>query len=432
VNKKSKKSKNNNNNNKMNAISQNTKAGARKPQTKTSGDGTILTHTETYGVNITGSADYENFATFAVQPGISQASRGLPLGQWLPQIAQNFDNYEILSLKFNFRSACSTLEPGLIVMGFEPNPEGNVPISYQEIRNMYSVDGSVHANLSFDISKLVKRPLLIRKRSVINLPSYDAGKVYIATIGCTELSKIGFVDVSYSIKLFNPQSSSTSTAIIPVTFAPAAPAQLFRVTGTSATVVNAAAACMDVTSVLFNSSFTSAGISLFTVGPYAAPAINADINGVRFVDSAAGRYQFKCNYSGRYRVQYDYNLEFQDLCLFATAVYCRAPAQSWVIGQTQTVGLIDGTDTGYLDTTPLCFRGFSGVATGDPNPATDIRADGDYEIVISVDSFLTIAIGVQSYNNVSTTTANVKFVAGKGFLASVKFTYLGPLINNDI
>lgn len=89
-----------------NSISINNKTGARRPKTMTSGNSTILTHTETYGVNITGSSDYETFATFAVQPGISTYSRGLPLGQWLPQIAANFDNYEIISLKFTYRRPC--------------------------------------------------------------------------------------------------------------------------------------------------------------------------------------------------------------------------------------------------------------------------------------------------------------------------------------
>ena len=160
------------------AIALVSKSGPRIPKTVSSGNGTIVTHTETYGVNVTGSDPFTVFATWALQPGLKSYSRGSPLGQWLPEIAQNFDNYEIESLRFKFRSACSTLTTGLAVFGFEPNPEGAVPSTYQEMRNMYSVDGSVHANLTFDVSSRVRKKLLIRKGSVVNLPSYDAGKVY--------------------------------------------------------------------------------------------------------------------------------------------------------------------------------------------------------------------------------------------------------------
>lgn len=433
--KKSKKNKNNKKNeNSMdivsvsnNTISQNTKAGARRPQTRSVANGTILTHTETYGINITGSSDFGIFATFAVQPGITSYQRGLPLGSWLPQIAQNFDNYEILSLKFNFRSACSTLEPGLVVMGYEPNPEGSFPTSYQELRNMYSVDGSVHANLSLDVSRLVKRPLLIRKRAVINLPSYDAGKVYISTIGCTDNAKIGFVDVSYSIRLFNPQSSATTTSSIPVVFAPATPRQVWRVTGVPSATINAATACNDVVGALLNGFHLASGSSLFTGGAFSAPAVNFDYNGFKFVDSATTRFHWKCLASGRYRIQYEINADFEDLKLFCSVPLVRLPSQSWILAQTQIVMLTDGTDIGYLDCDPIGHRGFSGTAVSDPNPATDLPLWGDYEIAISAESFLTIAVGVQTYNSVSTTTANVKFASGRGYPGHFSFQYLGPL-----
>ena len=186
------------------------KQGNRTPKTIATAKGTVVSHTETYGVNVTGSDPFQVFATWALNPGLSSFNKGSPLGQWLPQIAQNFDNYEIEMLKFKFRTACSTLTTGLAVFGFEPNPEGSVPTTYQEMRNMYSSDGSVHANLVFDVSSRVRRKLLIRKGSVVNLPSYDAGKVYFSTIGVTGNALIGFVDVEYRIRLTNPQSSVTT------------------------------------------------------------------------------------------------------------------------------------------------------------------------------------------------------------------------------
>lgn len=200
---------------KGNAVSVNNRGAVRVPRTTMTNGGTVVTHTETYGVGVEGAANFELFSTWAVQPGLSSYSSGSPLGSWLPQIAGNFDNYEIHKLKFHFRTACSTLERGLLMFAYEPNPDGSAPASYQEVRNMHSVDGSVHANLSFDVTpKLKGRKLLTRKGAVFALPNYDMGKVYLATIGCVQDTILGFVDVEYVIRLTNPQSSSTTTSYI--------------------------------------------------------------------------------------------------------------------------------------------------------------------------------------------------------------------------
>jgi hypothetical protein len=411
-----------------NSISINNKTGARRPMTKTSRDSTVLTHTETYGVNILGTANFSNFATFALQPGITTYNKGSPLGQWLPQIAGNFDNYEIISLKFTYRSACSTLEPGLVIFGFEPNPEGTLPTSYQELRNMYSVDGSVHANLTFDVSKLVRKSLLIRKRAVINLPSYDAGKVYVATIGCTDAAKLGFVDVSYSIRLFNPQAQNSSTDIVPYTFQSPFPVQRIVVNSVpSSSTINAATDACSTTSLLLSQTLSSSGAPLASIVNVAIPALNLNFGGMKFVDSATNRYHLQCAYTGRYRINYTFNVDFQDLKLFSSAVFTRLPGSAWTIAQEQVVLVTDGSSPTYISTLPIGHRGFTGTAALDPDPATDLPMCGCIEFSMAATSYFTIAVGVQEYNSVSTTTANVKFVSGRGYPLTIDLVYLGPL-----
>jgi len=386
------------------------KSGPRIPKTVSSGNGTVVTHTETYGVNVTGSDPFTVFATWALQPGLKSYSRGSPLGQWLPEIAQNFDNYEIESLRFKFRSACSTLTTGLAVFGFEPNPEGSAPATYQEMRNMYSVDGSVHANLTFDVSSRVRKKLLIRKGSVVNLPSYDAGKVYFSTIGVGGNALIGFVDVEYRIRLMNPQSSVTSTVQPLVNPLLPLPTQRWTQDMSIMTTTNCATDCDGLFSwFLTSTSAVNQGAQLTTFTARNSDALNTTVGSCKYVCPArtvAGTLRFA--FGGRYRVTFTPRVDYEDLKMF-----CFAP----VIGPNtsgarnfptyQVYGDPGGGSVINLPIQHYTHRGFTGTAINDPNPGTDVWPTYTWVINVAPDDDFHIMCGVLTYNSVSTTTANV-------------------------
>nr|WRQ65951.1 structural protein [Tolivirales sp.] len=412
-----------------NIVSTNTYAGKRTPMTTMQGGSTIVSHTETYGINVTGSSEFEVFSNWALQPAISNYSRGSPLGSWLPQIAGNFDNYEIQSLKFSYRAACSTLEPGLIVFGFEPNPEGSVPSTYQELRNMLSIDGSVHANASFDVSSKVRRPLLTRKGGVINLPSYDAGRVFFGTIGCTEGAKLGFIDVHYKIRLFNPQSDK-STTIPSVTYSPLVPTYRLTHLPSSDININVSTSCAQTMAVFTNGGVISGATDMFNISGAAGVFDVTTQAGCRYVNNAVQTSWrgLAAVHSGRYQVRIGIAADFRDLRLFCLVPFTRSLAGSFAVSKFSTLANVAGTGTTQLDCLSAVHRGFTGVVTADPDPGTDMGLYASWLVDLEAGEALYPMVGFRTYNNVSNNDTTVIFRAGLG-PSYIEVDFIGPLNN---
>ncbi len=404
------------------------KSGPRIPRTIQSGNGTVVTHTETYGLNVTGTDPFSIFATWAVQPGLKTYSRGSPLGQWLPEIAQNFDNYEIESLRFKFRTACSTLTTGLAVFGFEPNPEGVAPTTYQELRNMYSADASVHTNLTFDVSSRCRKKLLIRKGGVVNLPSYDAGKVYFATIGVTGNALIGFVDVEYRVRLTNPQASVTSSSLVPVNPLLPLPVQRYAWDASGMPSVDCSANSDEAFSRFLGGATTTGAVSMTQVAPRNYDALNVNLDGgCKFVHGSRTLYnQLVFNYSGRYRIRFNPKWDWKDLNMFAIVPFGSGLGTTMTRRQYQVYNSIDGAGLTDLPCQIYTHRGFTGVATLDPDPGTDVWPSMEWDINVTASDDMTIMVGFLDYNSKST-AATVIGRSGLG-TSELLITYLGPIV----
>jgi len=411
---------------KGNYTSNSMQAGNRVPQTRMDRSGTVVTHSETYGVNVTGTSSFSVFSQWAIQPGISSYSNGSPLGQWLPQIGNNFDNYEIKHLKFVYRASCSTLEPGLVAFGFEPNPVGSTPGSLQELRNMKSVMGTVHNDLSFDVSNFSKGPLLTRKGAVVGYPNYDAGKVFFATNGCTDAAKLGFVEVYYTVRFFNPQSSLSNT-IPNIVYSPVAPTQRWTyIPSAAGTVDNHAVNCFFGFANLLNLAPTDQGAPLFQRVAQSIPNLDNQFFGYNFKQSSLSLTVLKCLVGGRYRLRVQLNGNFQDLKLFACAPYKRTVlGTGYELATTMVSDSVLGSTLTEWQVIPVSHRGFTGTAVADPDPATDLGLNGEWDIVLDTGDFITPALGVRTYNSVSTTTATFQYTVGCG-TSFVEMTYLGP------
>nr|WRQ65087.1 structural protein [Tolivirales sp.] len=409
-----------------NVVSTNTFAGKRTPTTTMLNGSTIVSHSETYGINVTGSSDFEVFSNWALQPGISSYSRGSPLGSWLPQIAGNFDNYEIQSLKFSYRAACSTLEPGLIVFGFEPNPEGSNPTTYQELRNMLSIDGSVHANATFDVSSKVRKALLTRKGGVINLPSYDAGRVFFGTIGCTEGAKLGFIDVHYRVRLFNPQSEK-STTIPNVTYLPMVPTYRVSYTTTSDAVISPHNNCFQFMAQMVSAGTVTGASNMFTSGS-SAPTLDTTIQGgcvYKQTTAQTGWRGLTAAHSGRYRVRAGIAADFKDMKLYCLVPFKRTGGGEVVVASSNVYSSVAGNSFASLDCLSTVHRGFTGPASGDPDPGTDMGLYATWSVDLAAGETLFLLLGIRSYNGVSATSAEVTFRAGLG-PSYIEADFLGP------
>jgi len=415
----------------LEVVSVSNRSAPRQPKTVMRNGGTLIQHTETFGQNIVGTSAFSVANSWALQPGIATYSKGEPLGVWLPQIAGNFDNYEIESLKFKYRTACSTLTPGLAVFAFEPNPEGTVPTTYQEMRNMFSTDASVHTNIVFDVSSKVKGKKLIRKGTVVNLPSYDMGKVYFATIGVTDNALCGFIDVEYAIKLSNPQSSVTSTEVInTVTSLPIAPVQRFECDSGGWGGIDTASNSEQYWNHFLAAARAPTGANLATVATgYTIPVFERTLLTGNYFKGALQNSQrlLRVAKAGRYRMAWQPRLDWEDLKLFSVTLFDYTEGTGASAHTTRRVySFLDGSAITEMPTQILSHRGFAGAAVGDPNPATEMFPTFVFDFDAPRDQYMiTMRIGVLNYNSAST-VANIRGRAGLGD-SVLELTYLGPL-----
>lgn len=406
------------------------RSGPRMPRTTMTNGTTVVTHTETFGTNIVGSSAFSLTDTWAIQPGISTYSKGEPMGVWLPQIAQNFDNYEVESLKFKFRTACSTLTPGLGIFAYEPNPEAFAPTTYQEMRNMYSIDASIHSNFALDVTSRCKGRRLTRRGNVVNLPSYDLGKVYFATIGVTDGALCGFVDVEYKIRLMNPQSANSLVASANIQSVGPVARQRYFFDASTVGAGNAATDCNGYMSTILALS-TSVGAALTTTPARSIVAGSHTVEGANvFVNPAVATCRvLQFARAGRYRISFQPRLDWEDLKLFSFGVFRVLADGTASTGAVQTVyGDLNGATTLTLTAPIYAHRGFTGTAVGDPNPGTDLFPVFVWDVDALTDNYqFIIKIGVLSYNSVSTTSAAFQGRSGLG-LTKIDIDYLGQLI----
>lgn len=291
---------------------------------------------------------------------------------------------------------------------------------------MYSVDGSAHANLVFDISSKVRKQLLVRKGNVNNLPNYDVGKVYFGTIGVNENALVGFVDVEYRVKLISPQSSTTSNTVNPVSVLGALPTWRYEVNAAGIGDCNSATSSAIFMHTGVFSGGTVTGAPLITLATSGFPAYDTTIRGCTFKQGAFNGIAMQHVNNGRYRMTVDLKVGYEDLKMFAVTLL---HASSGVALSRRVYSALDGGSSVTIPTQCYTHRGFAGTAVGDPNPGTEVWPVYvfDYDIVTGALNAPILAIGVVPYNSVSTTTANIRGYTGLG-TSVITVEYLGPLI----
>ncbi len=185
---------------------------------------------------------------------------------------------------------------------------------------MHSVDGSVHANLSFDVTpKLKGRKLLTRKGAVFALPNYDMGKVYLATIGCVQDTILGFVDVEYVIRLTNPQSSSTTTSYVTPAYPDAVQQFVWNAGGiTGSDDVWTAGAAPFSRAI---AAATSAGAPLSAPVSGTVSLATATEMSQRFSQTSASLTGLSITTAGRYRIEFHTMNELEAVRQYALAPY---------------------------------------------------------------------------------------------------------------
>lgn len=374
------------------------------PVTKPLANGTIISHSEVVTASVVASSAYGVNNVIAIQPGISTYSRGSPMGNWLPNIATQFDNYEFVKLKLHYTPTCATTQGGLVMLGFEPNPEDNAPPDFTSFQNAARVvSAPVRERVTLDVSDKVRRKLLVRTANVNALPLYDVGKLYVATMNGSDTS-VGYLEVEYEVKLVNPQTNS-GTVTLPV-FAGVYPTQKIRFNGGATSLpfgrTNVYRNCTGLFSpYLFANPVNDVyGDSLITFA--SLPAIVGSgtttlKNGTYYVASGQLLYGFRFKSAGTYRLTFSINGDWQDYVPFRTTL-----ATVNANGSILSARYITPTVVGLEATIPVddtSLRGFSVPA----NNPVDMPLQGSTLVTVKGDelsNLFCLSVGVWSETTV--------------------------------
>lgn len=168
----------------------------------------IVCHRE-YITDIVGTSGF-NITKYAVNPGLEETF------PWLATVAQNYQEYRIHGIIFEFRSLITDFvtggAPGVIVMATNYNADAPLFSSKQEMENSeYAVATKPTLNLIHGLECAANQTVLpekyVRTGDVPtgqDLRMYDLGNVQVATQG-NPAQLLGELWISYCVEFFKPR-----------------------------------------------------------------------------------------------------------------------------------------------------------------------------------------------------------------------------------
>jgi hypothetical protein len=184
----------------------NTQISNSKPVFSPTRDGMRVQHREYVGDVGAYASGFTVVNTLQLNPGL------VSCGQWLSQIAGNFECYEFHKLRYTFQSSVPTSTAGTLFMAIDYDAADPAPATKNELMsNPSAVSCSLWAStsLDYDCSKTkYMSNRFTRIGSVLgDIKTYDAGNLYFAVEAASGLSP-GNIYVEYDISLRLPQIPS--------------------------------------------------------------------------------------------------------------------------------------------------------------------------------------------------------------------------------
>lgn len=153
-----------------------------------------------------------------INPGNSQ------MFPWLSQTAANYEKYTFEYLEFTYKAKCSTSQEGNLTMCIDYDAQDNIPGSSAEMEQMItSVNVMPWNNVSMVAHPKVKKQGYVKSNSGTNSQSFsplggkisdarvsNAGNFYLATENCGSFALLGFLYVTYTVRLMLPQPRNTA------------------------------------------------------------------------------------------------------------------------------------------------------------------------------------------------------------------------------
>lgn len=410
----------------------------RPAKLQSAGKGTIVSHTEIIKENLQVTSAFAVSDLFAVQPALTAYSHGSPLGAWLAGVAKEYDNYEFQTLRVHFKTTCSSLTNGQVIMSYDPNPEGIAPISFQSARNAALCQtGPVRENVTLDLTPLVKgRRLLTRSSAVSSYPAYDAGRFTIATSSGVDGTSVGFIEIEYVVRLSNPQTApsiESATVYAPImkeqrTWNNATSVWWFGNTNNSTnasyftySLGNTPTAAMGA-SIISSNTFAPRSTDLVWTSP-SSGAIYTIRNGMNvhtFKFKRPGLYQINCTIPG----------DWQNLAEFCSEIVRYPKSQAISTGTptyTTDVGIDALGNPIAVYSNYYAWRGFKTLDTVGASENCDLALDLSTQVYVGdTDDAYSLFVGIRPVAGIAE-NGNATYTASNNTagIPRITFQYLG-------
>ncbi len=179
-----------------------------QPKLSSHGKDVVIRHREFIG-NLVGTDTFTVLASLGINPGDSGAF------PWLSKIARNFEQYEFLSLKFEYLPRCATTQPGGVYLAVDPKSADSAPYD-ETIIGSYGclVEDAPWKRLNLTVpSSITRRRRYVRIGSAGNVDAtlYDAGRLHMASVGFGGNLAAGKLFVDYEVVLQNPSLLPTGS-----------------------------------------------------------------------------------------------------------------------------------------------------------------------------------------------------------------------------
>lgn len=184
----------------------NTQVSSSQPRFYPTRDGMRVVHREYVGDVGVNASGFGIVNILQLNPGL------LSCGQWLSQIAGNFECYEFHKLRYVYQAAVPTSTAGTLFMAIDYDAADPAPATKTELMsNPSAISCSIWAStqLDYDCSKTKYMSNRFTRISSVSgdIKTYDAGNLYFAIEGAMGTSP-GNIYVEYDISLRLPQIPS--------------------------------------------------------------------------------------------------------------------------------------------------------------------------------------------------------------------------------
>lgn len=194
--------------------------------------------------DVNGSVLFSSDQKYSINPGLESSF------PWLAVVSGQWQQYHFHSLRYRYVTRSSTSGVGSIILSPDYNPKETPPVTEQQATNTQdAVEDVVWKELVCPLDPSAMFPLGPRKqirRTLVagDLSVYDAGRLFVCTVGQTDSSTIGKLWVDYDVELYVPQNSPSSDTSPTIS-------SMFTIDAAQ-TVVNATPTTVDISETIYD------------------------------------------------------------------------------------------------------------------------------------------------------------------------------------